>query len=173
MSEELKKVLIYTDSACIGNPGPGGYAAVLLYGNRRKELCGGFRLTTNNRMEIMAAIVGLQALKTRCSVTLYTDSQYLAEAMMQGWAKRWRADSWRRNRKEKALNPDLWERLLDLCDQHEVEFVWIQSHAGNPENERCDKLSMQAAQRKNLPADTGYEDTQTAKPPLFDVAGKP
>jgi len=155
--KEIKQVSIYTDGGCIGNPGPGGYGVVLLYGNHRKELSGGFRLTTNNRMEVTAAIVGLSALKTKCKVTLYTDSQYLANAIMKGWANRWRKNGWKRNRKEKALNSDLWENLLRLCEQHEVEFVWIQSHNGNPENERCDRLSIEAAQRKDLPPDIGYE----------------
>lgn len=153
----LKEVTIYTDGGCIKNPGPGGYGVVLLCGDWRQELSGGFRLTTNNRMEIMAAIVGLKALKTRCKVTLYTDSQYLVNSIMKGWAQRWRANGWMRDKKEKALNSDLWEQLLDLCNRHKVKFIWIKGHAGNPENERCDELSRQAAQRKDLPADIGYE----------------
>ncbi len=157
MSDDLKRVTIYTDGACIGNPGPGGYGVVLLYGDHRKELSGGYRRTTNNRMEIMAAIVGLSALKTRCAVTLYTDSQYLAESITKGWAKRWRANGWKRNKKERALNPDLWERLLDLCERHQVEFVWVAGHAGNSENERCDTLSVQAAHLGELPPDVAYE----------------
>lgn len=161
MDKRLKQVVIYTDGACLGNPGPGGYGVILLYGKHRKELSGGFRLTTNNRMEIMAAIVGLSALKERCKVTVYTDSQYLADAMMQGWAKRWKSNGWRRNKKERALNSDLWDKLLNLCEQHDVEFVWIRGHNGNPENERCDKLSMQAAEQKNLPPDIGYERERT------------
>jgi ribonuclease HI len=168
---ELLKVTLYTDGACIGNPGPGGYGIVLLYEGHRKELSGGFRLTTNNRMELLAAIVGLRALKTRCSVTLYSDSRYLVESMTQGWAQQWRANRWRRGKRGKALNADLWEQLLDLCDQHEVEFVWVEGHAGNRENERCDRLSMQAAQRQDLPADTVYEEGETQKrrtPSLFD-----
>lgn len=157
MSKELKKVTIYTDGGCIRNPGPGGYGVVLLHGKHRKELSGGFRFTTNNRMEIMAAIVGLRALKTKCRVTIYTDSQYLVNSIMKGWAKRWRAKGWMRNKTEKALNPDLWEQLLDLCDRHKVKFVWVRGHAGNRENERCDRLSVQAAQRKDLPRDVSYE----------------
>ncbi len=159
MNNKLKKIVIYTDGACIGNPGPGGYGVVLIYGDRRKELSGGFRLTTNNRMEIMAAIVGLSALRTRCSVVLYTDSQYLSDAMNKGWAKRWRAKGWRRNKKNKALNPDLWQQLLDLCERHDVDFVWVRGHAGNVENERCDRLSTEAAEKKHLPADSAYETT--------------
>jgi ribonuclease HI len=165
MSEQLKRVTIYTDGACAGNPGPGGYGVVLLYGPHRKELSGGFSLTTNNRMELMAAIVGLRALKSRCAVRLCTDSQYLASAIAQGWARRWQANGWQRNRKEKALNADLWQELLELCARHEVEFVWVQGHAGNPENERCDQLSTQAAAASNLPPDTGYEAADGAEGP--------
>ena len=159
MSRKLDRVTIYTDGACLGNPGPGGYGVVLLHGKHRKELSGGFRLTTNNRMEMMAAIVGLNALKKRCMVKLYSDSQYLVHAIREGWAKRWRQNGWKRNKKEEALNADLWEKLLDLCDQHEVEFSWIRGHSGDKENERCDWLSVQAAKEKNLPPDTGYEKT--------------
>jgi ribonuclease HI len=157
VAEELKDVVIYTDGACLGNPGPGGYAAVLIYNGRRKELSGGFRLTTNNRMELMAAIVGLEALAAKCRVRLFTDSQYLSDAITKGWAKRWQANGWKRNKKERALNPDLWAELLVLCNKHQVEFVWVRGHAGNQENERCDVLSTQAAARQDLPADNVYE----------------
>lgn len=160
MSQELKPVIIYTDGACIGNPGPGGYGVVLLYRNHRQELSGGFRLTTNNRMELTAAIVGLRALKTRCAVTLHTDSRYLVDAITKGWAERWRANGWWRNKKERALNPDLWEQLLDLCAWHQVKFVWVRGHAGDPENERCDQLARQAAQGPDLPPDEDYESEQ-------------
>jgi ribonuclease HI len=158
-----KKVVIYTDGACVGNPGPGGYGVVLLYENYRREISGGFRLTTNNRMEMYAAIVGLRALKMRCAVTIYSDSQYVVEAITQGWAQRWRANGWKRNRKERAVNADLWEQLLNLCAQHEVEFVWVKGHAGNKENERCDVLAEFAARQKDLPADEGYEQSQISK----------
>ncbi len=154
--EEVKHVSIYTDGACIGNPGPGGYGAILLYQGHRKELSGGYRRTTNNRMEIMAAIVGLGALKEQCKVTLYSDSEYLVKAMLKGWAQRWRANGWKRNKRGKVLNPDLWERLLQLCEYHEVQFGWVKGHAGTPENTRCDELAMQAAQQPNLPGDDGY-----------------
>ncbi|MFO7772364.1 MAG: ribonuclease HI [Dehalococcoidia bacterium] len=154
--ETVKHVTIYTDGACIGNPGPGGYAAIILYQGERKELSGGYRRTTNNRMEIMAAIVGLGALRERCQVTLYSDSEYLVKAMSRGWAQRWRANGWKRNKREKALNPDLWERLLQLCERHEVHLRWIKGHAENAENIRCDELAMQAAQQPNLPVDEGY-----------------
>jgi ribonuclease HI len=154
--EESKNVTIYTDGACIGNPGPGGYCAILLYHGHRRELSGGYRKTTNNRMEIMAAIVGLEALKEKCEVTLYSDSEYLVKAVSRGWAKRWRVKGWKRNKREKALNPDLWERLLQLCEYHEVQFSWVKGHAGTPENARCDELATKAAQQPNLPGDEGY-----------------
>jgi ribonuclease HI len=153
---ELKKVFIYTDGACLGNPGPGGYGAVLLYNNTRKEISGGFRLTTNNRMEIFAAISGLKALKTSCDVTLYSDSQYVVNAITKGWAKRWKANGWKRNKTEMAVNADLWEQLLDLCANHKIKFVWVRGHAGNKENERCDELAVCAANQKGLPPDNGY-----------------
>ena len=159
MTGEGKTVTLYTDGGALGNPGPGGYGAVLIYRGHRKELSGGFRLTTNNRMEIMGAIAGLRALKGRCTVTVYTDSQYLANAMTRGWAKRWRANGWRRNKTDRALNPDLWQKLLDLCDRHAVTFSWVRGHAGTAENERCDRLSREAASKPDLPPDSGYETT--------------
>lgn len=154
--EKVKHVTIYTDGACLGNPGPGGYGAILLYQGRKRELSGGYRNTTNNRMEIMAAIAGLEALKEKCRVTLHSDSEYLVKAMSRGWARRWRANGWKRNKGAKVLNPDLWERLLQLCDYHEVKFSWVKGHAETSENIRCDELAMQAAQQPNLPADEGY-----------------
>lgn len=165
------QVTLYTDGACLGNPGPGGYAVILLCDKHRKQLSGGVRLTTNNRMEIMAAIAGLEALKTPCAVTLHSDSKYLVDAMTQGWVRRWRANGWVRKRKgrgrgEPALNTDLWQRLLDLCETHEVEFRWLRGHVGNRENERADQLAVQAAQRPNLPPDAAYEEGQAdPRPP--------
>jgi ribonuclease HI len=153
-----KQVTIYTDGACLGNPGPGGYGIVLLYGDHRKEISGGFRLTTNNRMEILAAIIGLEALKAKCRVTLYSDSQYLVNAMQMDWAARWRANNWMRNKREKALNPDLWERLLSCTESLDVEFRWLRGHAGDSENERCDQLAMAAARGETLAIDFGYEE---------------
>lgn len=157
MNESLKEVTIYTDGACSGNPGPGGYGVVLMYGPHRKELSGGYRLTTNNRMEMMAAIVGLEALKFPCAVNLYTDSRYLVDAMTQGWAKKWRQNGWKRNQKDKAKNPDLWERLLEVSAQHEVRFLWVKGHAGDEENECCDRLAVAAAQQPDLLSDFEYE----------------
>jgi ribonuclease HI len=156
---ERKEVTIYTDGGCINNPGPGGYGVVLLYGSRRKELSGGFRLTTNNRMEIMAAIAGLSALKEPCRITLHSDSQYLVNAIENGWAVRWRENGWKRNKKENAVNPDLWEQLLELCEKHRVKFEWVRGHAGNAENERCDELAQAAARAPGQPPDLEYERT--------------
>ena len=150
------QVTIYTDGACLGNPGPGGYGAVLLYGAQRKELSGGFKLTTNNRMEITAALVALEALRESCQVTLFSDSQYLVNAMSKGWARRWQANGWKRNKREDAVNPDLWERMLELCRQHTVEFRWVRGHSGTKENERCDWLAVEAARDSGLPDDPGY-----------------
>jgi ribonuclease HI len=114
-------------------------------------------------MEIMAAIVGLEALKEKCQVTLYSDSEYLVKAMSRGWAQRWRANGWKRNKREKVLNPDLWERLLQLCERHEVQFSWVKGHAGTAENNRCDELAMQAAQEPDLPRDEGYNSQSETK----------
>jgi ribonuclease HI len=154
--KKLKHVTIYTDGACLGNPGPGGYGVILFYRGHKRELSGGYNRTTNNRMEIMAAIAGLEALKEKCEVTLYSDSEYLVKAMSRGWAQRWRANGWKRNKREKVLNPDLWARLLQLCEYHQVQFRWVKGHAGTAENTRCDELAMQAAQQSNLPSDEGY-----------------
>ncbi|MGV2826774.1 ribonuclease HI [Myxosarcina sp. GI1(2024)] len=156
MSEQLKRVTIYTDGACTGNPGVGGYGAVLIYGEHRKEIAGGYQLTTNNRMEMMAAIAALKALKNKCAVTLYSDSKYIVDAVNKGWARRWQANGWQRNKKEKAKNPDLWQELLNLCKQHEVEFVWVKGHAGIAENERCDAIAVAATREPNLLIDEGY-----------------
>ncbi len=157
MINEIKPITIYTDGACSGNPGPGGYGVLVADGEKRHELSAGFRRTTNNRMEMMAAIAGLKALEPGCRVTVYTDSQYVAQGITQGWAIRWRANNWQRNKKEKAVNPDLWTVLLDLCDLHEIRFEWVKGHAGHPENERCDQLAVSASQAKDLPADEVYE----------------
>jgi ribonuclease HI len=153
----MKKVTVYTDGACKNNPGPGGYGVVLQYGEHRKELSAGYRLTTNNRMEILAAIIGLETLKEPCEVRLVSDSQYLVNAIEKGWARRWQANGWMRNNKEKAVNPDLWDRLLALCKTHKVRFEWVRGHAGHRENERCDVLATSAATSPNLAIDEAYE----------------
>jgi ribonuclease HI len=154
---DLKEVIIYTDGAAAGNPGPGGYGAILLFGNHRRELSGGFRLTTNNRMEMIAAIMALEALKTRCRVKLYSDSEYLVRAMSEGWAARWRSRNWWRTIKERAANADLWQRLLELAEQHEVEFIHVKGHAGHAENERCDQLAEGAARLPDRRVDVVFE----------------
>ena len=168
----MKEVMLYTDGACSGNPGPGGFGVVLLYGEHRKELCGGYRRTTNNRMELLAVIKGLEALKGRCRVTLYSDSKYVLDALTKGWARRWRANGWRRNKRgQPAVNPDLWTRLLELCDGHEMGYQWVKGHAGDVENERCDELSTAALARPDLPADEEYERTERGPAPsLFGAA---
>ncbi|WMJ21893.1 ribonuclease HI [Paludicola sp. MB14-C6] len=135
-------VQIYTDGACSGNPGPGGWGAILVSGTHEKELCGGEPNTTNNRMELTAVISALQALKRPCEVTLTTDSKYIVDAVTQGWAKKWRANNWMRNNKDKALNADLWQQLLDLLEINDVTFVWVKGHAGHSYNERCDRLAV-------------------------------
>ncbi len=155
---ESDKVIIYTDGGCSYNPGPGGYGVVLRYGKYRKEVSGGFRLTTNNRMELMACIVGLASLKKSSSVIIFSDSRYVVDSITKGWAKRWRANRWMRNKNENAVNPDLWENLLNLCAGHNVEFRWVKGHAGHAENERCDYLAGEILSQPDLPADTVYEN---------------
>ena len=136
----MKEVSIYTDGACRGNPGRGGWGAILVYGKYEKELSGGERETTNNRMELTAAIEGLSALREPCKVTLYSDSKYVVDAFLLGWVESWRAAGWRRG-KDKLKNPDLWEKLYALTEIHEVEFIWVKGHAGHDYNERCDILA--------------------------------
>lgn len=138
----MKKVEIYTDGACSGNPGPGGWGAVLVYAGHEKELCGGAAETTNNRMELTAVIEALNALREPCEVTLTSDSKYVIDALTLGWAEGWRARGWRKADKSPALNADLWARLLDLMQIHRVTCVWVKGHAGHPYNERCDRLAV-------------------------------
>ena len=161
--QQRKHVIAYTDGACLGNPGPGGYGAVLLFGGHRRELSAGFRLTTNNRMEILGAVAALEALTQPCDVTLHSDSQYVVKAMELGWAKNWRARGWKAS-SGRAKNPDLWQRLLDAAERHAVRFEWVPGHAGVKENERADQLAVAAAQRPGLPPDEGYEAAARADP---------
>ena len=137
----MKEVKLYTDGACRGNPGRGGWGAILVYGRFEKELSGGERETTNNRMELMAAISGLEALKEPCAVTLYSDSKYLVDAFNLGWTETWRKEGFRQGKKNEVKNPDLWQTLLQLVDYHEVTFVWVRGHNGHAYNERCDALA--------------------------------
>lgn len=138
----MKTVEIFTDGACSGNPGPGGWGAVLRFAGKEKELSGGEKETTNNRMELTAVIMALSALKEPCKVKLTTDSKYVCDAINQRWVYGWRANGWRKADKKPALNVDLWEELLPLLETHEVEFLWVKGHAGHPENERCDALAV-------------------------------
>ena len=141
---ELKHIEIFTDGACSGNPGKGGYGVILKYNGATKELSEGFKLTTNNRMEILAAIKGLEALNQPCKVTLYSDSKYLVDSVNQGWIIKWQKNNWYRTKSEKAKNVDLFKRLLTQMDRHQVEFIWVKGHAGHEENERCDHLATSA-----------------------------
>ena len=151
-----RQVNLYTDGSCLGNPGPGGYGAILDFQGHRKELFQGFRLTTNNRMELLAVIEGLAALKHPCQVTVYSDSEYIVKAMHGGWPHKWKQNNWKRKGSKPALNPDLWQRLLTLCETHEVQFVWVRGHSGHPQNERCDRLANEAAKGADLREDEGY-----------------
>lgn len=139
----MKHIDIFTDGACSGNPGPGGWGAVLRYNGVEKELSGGEKQTTNNRMELTAVIKALEALKETCEVRLVTDSKYVADGIGKGWAESWQKNGWRRADKKPALNADLWEKLLDLLKTHRVEIQWVKGHAGHPENERCDRLAVE------------------------------
>ncbi len=150
-------VVLYTDGACRNNPGPGGFGVVRWDENGRTEFSGGFRLTTNNRMELMACIVGLSGLEKKSSVTLYSDSQYVVNGINKGWAKSWRSRGWKKSDGQDAINPDLWARLLELFEFHDVRFIWVRGHAGNTENECCDQLATTAAAKARLPEDTGYQ----------------
>ena len=138
----MKTVTIYTDGACSGNPGPGGWGAILEYMGHEKELSGGEQNTTNNRMELTAVIKALQALKEPCTVELYSDSKYVLDALQKGWAVSWRKKGWIKSDKKPALNPDLWETLLSLVEMHDVRYHWVKGHASNPKNNRCDELAV-------------------------------
>lgn len=158
-------VQIYTDGSSIQNPGPGGYGVVLTYKGKSKELSAGFRATTNNRMEMMACIIGLRALKQKSKVVIYSDSKYVIDSINNGWAERWRLNGWKNEAKKIVENADLWRVLLEAIKQHEVTFVWVKGHAGKRENERVDELAQKAARGDNLAVDEGYENS--GAPGLF------
>ncbi len=169
-----ERIEIYTDGACSPNPGPGGYGVIIVRDGVRTELSGGFRNTTNNRMEIAAAIEGLKALQGKgvTSVTVYSDSRYLVDMFNGGHAAKWRANGWRLASRKPALNVDLWDSILELAHKH-VSFEWVRGHNEHPENERCDEMAVEARQQKNLPPDTAYEAIKAAPAPeqlsLFDA----
>lgn len=144
---ELKNIQIFTDGACQGNPGPGGWGAILKYGSYQREISGNEAQTTNNRMELTAVISALDLLKEPCNVEIYTDSQYVCNAIKNGWAIKWKNNNWMRNKKEPALNTDLWEKLLNLLEIHNVKISWVKGHAGHPQNERCDELAVNAIKK--------------------------
>ena len=152
-------VYAFSDGSAIGNPGPGGYGVVLRYGENVKEFSQGYVRTPHNRMELLGAITALDALKSRQRVVLTTDSQYVINGIEKGWAARWQANGWMRNKKERALNPDMWERLLKACNRHDVRFEWIRGHTGHPENERCDELANSAARGGDQILDEGFIET--------------
>lgn len=152
----LNSVTIYTDGSCLGNPGSGGWGAILRCGAQERELSGGFSHTTNNRMEIMAAIASLETLKTGCDVTLYTDSQYLRNAVEKKWLNGWMRNGWKTAAKKPVKNQDLWQRLHLQLERHSVRFNWVRGHDGHAENERCDVLARSQATRRDLQPDTGY-----------------
>ncbi len=143
----MKEVTIYTDGACSGNPGAGGWGTILVYKGKEREMSGGAAETTNNRMELTAVIEGLKALKESCKVTVVTDSQYVANGINLGWAKGWKENNWRKKDKKPALNPELWDELLTLIDKHEVTIEWVRGHDGHPENERCDRMAVAESQK--------------------------
>jgi ribonuclease HI len=155
----LKEINMYTDGASSGNPGPGGYCALLKYKDKIKEISGGFRKTTNNRMELKAVIEGLKSLKENCRVNIFSDSKYIVDAIEQGWIYKWQSFGWKRNKKQKLLNPDLWKELFDLLQKHEVKFFWVRGHAGHPENERCDRIAVIESNKPNLPPDEIFESS--------------
>ena len=142
----MKEVFIYTDGACKGNPGPGGWGAILVYGGREKEMCGGEAVTTNNKMELMGAISAFEALKEPCKVNFCSDSKYVIDGLSKGWAKSWQARGWKKKDGKPALNPELWERLLNAIAPHSITYDWVKGHAGHPYNERCDKLASDKAE---------------------------
>jgi len=161
------RIAIYTDGGAINNPGPGGYGVVTLKGNQRTELSRGYRLTTNNRMELIACIAGLKAVKKPSSIVVHSDSKYVVDGVAKGWAKRWQRNGWMRTKTDRALNPDLWEQLLELCNFHQVRFKWIKGHAGHPENEKCDRLAASAAKGKELLVDKAYEEKLSSHSKIF------
>lgn len=157
---EMPIIDLYSDGEAEPNPGNGGYGIILTWKGYRKEFAQGYKLTTNNRMELLGVITGLEKLKTKSVVNIYTDSRYVIDGIEKGWAEKWKANNWYRNKKEQATNVDLWSRLLDLIAKHDVKFNWVKGHNGHPENERCDFLATKALQSKSLIVDEGFENVE-------------
>ena len=151
----MKKVEIFTDGACSGNPGPGGFGVILKYNESVKEISKGYKSTTNNRMDLLAVITGLEALKFPCDVTVYSDSKYVVDAIVKGWLSSWQMKGWKKSDGKPALNIDLWQRLVPLLEKHNAHFVWLKGHAGHEYNEKCDSLAVAASQSENLLIDAG------------------
>ncbi|MFC1453012.1 ribonuclease H [Verrucomicrobiota bacterium] len=169
----MDRTCVYCDGACSGNPGPGGWGAVVVRDGSRRELSGGFRKTTNNRMELWSVIAALDAVSPDAPVTVVSDSRYVVDMLNGGHAERWRRNGWMRDKRSRALNPDLWGRLLGLCDGRDVEFEWVRGHADDAENCRCDELAVAARSGNDLPEDDGYEHpvvpNPLGQPSLFDL----
>jgi ribonuclease HI len=156
--EELKNIYIYTDGCCLGNPGKGGYGAILVYENKEKTIGQGYRKTTNNRMEMLACIEALKLLKVESEVELCSDSKYIVDGVNKGWAEKWQKNNWMRNKKDKAENIDLWTDLLKLNSKHIIKWVWVKGHSGHIYNERCDKIAKKYAESSSLLIDSNYEN---------------
>lgn len=163
----MTQVTVYTDGACSGNPGPGGYGVLMKSGKHTKEMSQGYRKTTNNRMELLAVIVALQALTRPCEVTLYSDSRYVVDAIEKNWAKSWKARGWKKADKQPALNADLWAAVLDQLAKHKVKLVWVKGHASNEGNNRCDEIAVAASRSGHLLIDEGYEQAKRTEASLI------
>lgn len=164
MAEKLPEVQIYTDGACSSNPGPGGYGAILKYGNYTREISGGYRTTTNNRMELMGIIKSLGELKRPCIIQLYSDSRYIVDAMTKGWVANWIKNNWRRSDGSPAKNVDLWKRIIELSRPHRITWIWVKGHSDNELNSRCDQLAVQASKGEDLEVDSVFENIQDTCP---------
>ncbi len=158
MTENMPSVQIYTDGACSGNPGPGGYGAILKYGIRSREISGGYRLTTNNRMELMAIVKSLAELKKPCRVDLYSDSRYVVDAFNLGWVNSWIKNGWAKSDGSPVKNIDLWKKIIELSRPHKINWIWVKGHSDNEFNARCDRLAVEASRGDRLAVDRGYQD---------------
>ena len=167
----MQEVNLYTDGACSGNPGPGGYGTVMIFGEHRRELSAGFSRTTNNRMEVLAVIAGLEELKRSCKVDVCSDSKYLVDSMNGNWPLQWKARAWKKVGGGGVENIDLWEQMIVLADMHQLSFQWVKGHSGHAENEACDQLAVAASLQENLPPDVGYEEALALKNAQTDLFG--